>query len=107
MWSPASDVPGSGAFQDLLFATGGFFTIRYLHYIMIWVFILFIIAHIYLVFYHDYIERTGIASSIIGGWKFIDKRIVDSYKEELDAEDELEKTKNKFRKLKRKVREKK
>ena len=107
MWSPASDVPGSGAFQDLLFATGGFFTIRYLHYIMMWVFILFIIAHIYLVFYHDYIERTGIASSIIGGWKFIDKRIVDSYKEELDAEDELEKTKNKFRKLKRKVREKK
>jgi len=27
-------------------------------------------VHIYLAFYHDYIEGRGTVSSIIGGWKF-------------------------------------
>ena len=30
----------------------------------------FIVVHIYLVFYHDYIEGRGTISSIVGGWKF-------------------------------------
>ena len=35
-----------------------------------WFFICFAIVHVYLVFYHDYIERNGTTSSMIGGWKF-------------------------------------
>jgi Ni/Fe-hydrogenase 1 B-type cytochrome subunit len=35
-----------------------------------WFFILFALVHVYLVFYHDYIERNGTTSSMIGGWKF-------------------------------------
>ena len=31
-------------------------------------------GHIYLSFYHDYIEGRGTISSIVGGWKFIEKR---------------------------------
>jgi Ni/Fe-hydrogenase 1 B-type cytochrome subunit len=27
------------------------------------------------VFYNDYIERRGVTSSIIGGWKFIEEEI--------------------------------
>jgi len=27
-------------------------------------------VHIYLVFYHDYIDWNGTTSSMIGGWKF-------------------------------------
>jgi len=49
---------------------GGDIATRYIHHLMMWFFILFAMIHIYLVFYHDYIERNGIASSIIGGWKF-------------------------------------
>jgi Ni/Fe-hydrogenase 1 B-type cytochrome subunit len=49
---------------------GGDIPTRDLHHIMMWFFILFAVVHIYLVFYHDYIEKNGITSSMIGGWKF-------------------------------------
>ncbi len=49
---------------------GGDLMTRDIHHIMMWFFILFAMVHIYLVFYHDYIERNGTTSSIIGGWKF-------------------------------------
>ncbi len=49
---------------------GGDFAVRQWHHIFMWVFIIFIIIHIYLVFYHDYIEGRGTTSSMVGGWKF-------------------------------------
>ena len=33
----------------------------------------FTIVHVYLVFYHDYVEGHGVISSIVGGWKFMEK----------------------------------
>jgi len=36
-----------------------------------WFFILFTIVHVYLVFYHDYVEGHGVMSSMVGGWKFV------------------------------------
>jgi Ni/Fe-hydrogenase 1 B-type cytochrome subunit len=52
---------------------GGDLPTRNLHHILMWVFILFAIIHIYLVFYHDYVERRGVTSSMIGGWKFVEE----------------------------------
>ena len=49
---------------------GGEFGVRYWHHLLLWFFVTFIIVHIYLSFYHDYIEGRGTVSSIIGGWKF-------------------------------------
>jgi Ni/Fe-hydrogenase 1 B-type cytochrome subunit len=51
---------------------GGDLAARNLHHILMWVFILFTMVHVYLVFYHDYVERNGVTSSMIGGWKFIE-----------------------------------
>jgi len=51
---------------------GGDFMARHIHHLLMWVFILFAIVHVYLVFYHDYIERNGVTSSMIGGWKFVE-----------------------------------
>ena len=51
---------------------GGDLAARNLHHILMWVFILFTLVHVYLVFYHDYVERNGVTSSMIGGWKFIE-----------------------------------
>jgi Ni/Fe-hydrogenase 1 B-type cytochrome subunit len=31
-------------------------------------------VHVYLVFYHDYVEGRGIISSMTSGWKFVEKR---------------------------------
>jgi Ni/Fe-hydrogenase 1 B-type cytochrome subunit len=55
---------------------GGDLPTRNLHHILMWVFILFAIFHVYLVFYHDYIERRGVTSSMIGGWKFIEEDVL-------------------------------
>ena len=52
---------------------GGDLPARHVHHIFMWLFIIFAIVHIYLVFYHDYVERRGVTSSMIGGWKFIEE----------------------------------
>ena len=49
---------------------GGEFQVRFWHHLFLWFFVTFIIVHIYLAFYHDYIEGRGTISSIVGGWKF-------------------------------------
>jgi Ni/Fe-hydrogenase 1 B-type cytochrome subunit len=52
---------------------GGDMATRQIHHILMWFFIVFAIIHVYLVFYHDYVERRGVTSSMIGGWKFVEK----------------------------------
>ncbi|MCF6170103.1 MAG: Ni/Fe-hydrogenase, b-type cytochrome subunit [Bacteroidales bacterium] len=65
----------SSAWLPALFAwvpamLGGDMVTRDIHHLMMWVFALFAMVHVYLVFYHDYIDWNGTTSSIIGGWKF-------------------------------------
>lgn len=65
----------STSFLPRLFAwvvplLGGDFAVRQWHHMMMWFFILFVIVHVYLVFYHDYVEGRGTTSSMVGGWKF-------------------------------------
>jgi Ni/Fe-hydrogenase 1 B-type cytochrome subunit len=55
---------------------GGDMHVRQIHHLMMWGFIIFALVHIYLVFYHDYIERRGVTSSMIGGWKFIEEEVI-------------------------------
>ncbi len=52
---------------------GGDFALRRWHHLTMWLFILFAIIHVYLVFYHDYVEGRGVLSSMGGGWKFVEK----------------------------------
>jgi len=49
---------------------GGDFAVRQWHHVFMWFFVLFVLIHVYLVFYHDYIEGRGTTSSMVGGWKF-------------------------------------
>lgn len=51
---------------------GNDMTVRFYHHAAMWFFILFTLVHVYLVFYHDYIEGKGVLSSIVGGWKFVE-----------------------------------
>jgi len=65
----------SGSFIPKLFAwivplMGGDATVRQWHHIFMWVFVVFAIIHVYLAFYHDYVEGRGDVSSMLGGWKF-------------------------------------
>ena len=50
---------------------GGDFAVCQWHHMMMWFFIIFAMIHVYLVCYHDYVEGRGVASSMVGGWKFV------------------------------------
>lgn len=52
---------------------GGDFAVRQWHHAMMWFFVIFTMVHVYLVFYHDYVEGRGVISSMAGGWKFVEK----------------------------------
>lgn len=72
----------SSSFLPKLFAwvvpfMGGDFAVRQWHHASMWFFIIFVIIHIYLVFYHDYVEGRGTTSSMIGGWKFEKEENID------------------------------
>jgi Ni/Fe-hydrogenase 1 B-type cytochrome subunit len=54
---------------------GGDIIMRQVHHWAMWFFILFSVIHVYLVFYHDYVEGRGEISSMGGGWKFIEEEV--------------------------------
>ncbi len=54
--------------------------LRLFHYAGLWLFSVFIVIHVYLVFYHDYVEGHGVLSSIVGGWKFMEKGKIEAEK---------------------------
>ncbi len=59
---------------------GGDMLTRQIHHWSMWFFILFAIIHVYLVFYHDYVEGRGEISSMGGGWKFIEEDVFEKDK---------------------------
>lgn len=61
------------AFAWIVPLMGGDFAVRQWHHMFMWFFIIFSMLHVYLVFYHDYVEGRGVTSSMVGGWKFIEK----------------------------------
>jgi Ni/Fe-hydrogenase 1 B-type cytochrome subunit len=52
--------------------------LRIFHYAVLWLFAIFTLIHVYLVFYHDYVEGHGVLSSMVGGWKFMEKEKIDA-----------------------------
>ena len=68
-----SDAWLPGLFAWVVPLMGGDFAVRQWHHMMMWFFVVFTMVHVYLVFYHDYVERRGVISSMIGGWKFIER----------------------------------
>lgn len=73
MYAAMSDAWLPHLFAWIVPLMGGDFAVRQWHHLMMWFFIVFSMVHVYLVFYHDYVEGRGILSSMAGGWKFIEK----------------------------------
>jgi Ni/Fe-hydrogenase 1 B-type cytochrome subunit len=70
---------------------GGDIVTREIHHWATWFFVLFTIVHVYLVFYHDYVEGRGEISSMGGGWKFIEEEVFDAHKSEKATAPEIKK----------------
>jgi Ni/Fe-hydrogenase 1 B-type cytochrome subunit len=73
LYSAMSDAWLPRRFAWIVRWMGGDFAVRQWHHLFMWFFILFAMIHVYLVFYHDYVEGRGVISSMAGGWKFIEK----------------------------------
>ena len=74
MYSAMSDAWLPNLFSWVVPFLGGDFAVRQWHHLMMWFFIIFSMIHVYLVFYHDYVEGRGTISSMAGGWKFIERK---------------------------------
>jgi Ni/Fe-hydrogenase 1 B-type cytochrome subunit len=53
---------------------GGDATVRLWHHATMWVFLLFLAVHVYLVVFHDVVESRGELSSMVGGSRFVEHR---------------------------------
>ena len=48
-------------------AVGGLATVRFIHHILPWLFIIFVVVHVYMAFWYDAVFKEGTVSSMIGG----------------------------------------
>jgi len=69
---------------------GGDFMVRNIHHAAMWLFIFFAMVHVYLVFYHDWLEGRGEVSSMFGGYKFVTDERIKTAKGELEVSEEKE-----------------
>ena len=65
---------------------GGDILTRQIHHITMWIFIFFIMVHVYLVFYHDWLEGRGEVSSMFGGYKFVCEERMKKAEEQVKTE---------------------
>ena len=68
---------------------GGDFAARKVHHFSMWIFAAFIVIHVYLVLFHDWLEGRGETSSMISGYKYICKERLTEV-EEVEQEQEVE-----------------
>ena len=73
LYAPMSEAWFPALFTWVTPLFGSEATLRMFHYAVMWAFGIFTIIHVYLVFYHDYVEGHGVLSSMVGGWKFMEK----------------------------------
>jgi len=78
LYGAMSDALFPGLFAWMVPLFGNEFSLRIFHYAIMWAFAVFTLIHVYLVFYHDYVEGHGVLSSMVGGWKFMEKHQADA-----------------------------
>ncbi len=78
LYASMSSSPFPQLFAWLVPLFGSEQNLRLFHYAAMWAFVVFTVIHIYLVLYHDYVEGHGVLSSIVGGWKFMEKHKIEA-----------------------------
>lgn len=74
LYEPMSEALIPNLFGWVVPLFGGDLPVRAFHHYMMWLFIIFTGVHIYIASFHDYVEGTGVLSSMFSGWKFLPKR---------------------------------
>lgn len=73
-------------FAWVLPVMGGDIYVRYIHHILTYVFMAFIVIHVYLVLFHDYIEARGETSAMLSGYKFVRSERIEQDDDEFTPE---------------------
>ena len=69
---------------------GGDFAARKVHHFLMWIFLAFIVIHVYLVLFHDWLEGRGETSSMISGYKYVRKERLKEIEKEQPEEIDVE-----------------
>ena len=77
LYAPTSGWWFPKLFEWVPYVFGDEITTRLIHHISTWLFVIFTLIHVYLVFYHDWLEGRGETSSMISGYKFVRKERFD------------------------------
>ncbi len=70
LYSSMSSLRVTHIFDWIVPLFGGEGNVRFWHHGFLWIFVLFMIVHVYLGLYDDYVEGGGEMSAMISGWKF-------------------------------------
>ncbi len=70
LYSSMSSLRVTHIFDWIVPLFGSDANVRFWHHAFLWIFVLFIVIHVYLVFYDDYVEGGGEMSAMVSGWKF-------------------------------------
>jgi Ni/Fe-hydrogenase 1 B-type cytochrome subunit len=70
LYSGMSGLRVTHIFDWIVPLMGGDANVRFWHHAFLWIFVLFMMVHVYLVFYDDYVEGGGEMSAMVSGWKF-------------------------------------
>lgn len=73
LYAPTSSWWLPRLFSWVPYVLGDEVTTRFVHHASTWLFIIFTLIHVYLVFYHDWLEGRGESSSMVSGYKFVRK----------------------------------
>lgn len=81
LYAPTSEFWFPDLFAWVPAFIGDEITVRLIHHISTWLFILFIVIHVYLVLFHDWLEGRGESSAMISGYKFVRKERLENHDE--------------------------
>jgi Ni/Fe-hydrogenase 1 B-type cytochrome subunit len=68
----------SSIFAPVIGWLGNEYGVHLLHHIIAWIFMVFLLVHVYMVIYDDVVEKTGELSSIVSGRKYFKDKPVDT-----------------------------
>jgi Ni/Fe-hydrogenase 1 B-type cytochrome subunit len=70
LYAPMSTLGWPSYFAWVVPLLGGDASVRMWHHLVTWCFAVFVLVHVYLTLYHDYVEGEGEISSMVSGSKF-------------------------------------
>lgn len=74
LYAAASDSWLPALFAWLVPLMGSEYTVRLWHHVLAWIFPIFVIIHVYLVYFNERAQRGGLISTMVSGWRRVESQ---------------------------------